>query len=221
MNQPSVSWWYPTFCDLIDDRQPTMEFSRQENWSGLPFPPLGIEPTSPALQADPLPLSHLGSPESTLTPYFFKFWLLWLYRDPAHPFSYSLILSLKCSVTSVKIKAEFSSCWTLFTVTFVIVLSHFNHDLVTKYDSLWPYELWASMLLCHWDSPGKNNGVCCHALLQGIFLTKESNLCLLHFLHWQVDSLPLTPGKTIVIEKNKSGSIYFHLCALWLVLNHA
>ena len=35
-----------------------MEFSRQEYWSGLPFPSLGdlpdqgIEPTSPALQAD-------------------------------------------------------------------------------------------------------------------------------------------------------------------------
>ena len=38
-------------------------------------------------------------------------------------------------------------------------------------------------LLCPWDSPGKNIGVGCHALLQGIFPTQESNphlLCLLH-----------------------------------------
>ena len=28
------------------------------------------------------------------------------------------------------------------------------------------------------DSPGRNNGVGCHALLQGIFPTKESNLNL-------------------------------------------
>ena len=41
-----------------------MGFSRQENWNGLPFPSPGdipypgIEPTSPALQADSLPLSH-------------------------------------------------------------------------------------------------------------------------------------------------------------------
>ena len=28
-------------------------------------------------------------------------------------------------------------------------------------------------------------------LLQGIFSTQESNLHLLHLLHWQVDSLPL------------------------------
>ena len=46
----------------------SMEFSRQEYWSGLPFltpgdlPNPGIKPTSPALQADSLPLSHLGSP---------------------------------------------------------------------------------------------------------------------------------------------------------------
>ena len=31
-----------------------------------------------------------------------------------------------------------------------------------------------------WDSPGKNTGVGCHTLLQGIFLTQESNLCFLH-----------------------------------------
>ena len=32
----------------------------------------------------------------------------------------------------------------------------------------------------HGDSPGKNTGVGCHALLQGIFLTQGSNLGLLH-----------------------------------------
>ena len=43
----------------------SMGFSRQEHWSGLPFPSLGIpgiEPTFPAWQEDSLPLSHLGSP---------------------------------------------------------------------------------------------------------------------------------------------------------------
>ena len=34
--------------------------------------------------------------------------------------------------------------------------------------------------LCPWDSPGKNTGVGCHALLQGIFLTQGLNLGLLH-----------------------------------------
>ena len=49
-----------------------MGFSRQEYWSGLPFlspgdlPDPGIEPGSPALQADSLSLSHQGSPEQIL-----------------------------------------------------------------------------------------------------------------------------------------------------------
>ena len=41
------------------------------------------------------------------------------------------------------------------------------------------------------DFPGKNTGVGCHALLQGIFPTQGSNPCLLRLLHWQVGSLPL------------------------------
>ena len=54
----------------------SMGFSRQEQWSGLPFgppgelPDSGIEPMPPASQADSLPLSHGGSPlDST---YFFS-----------------------------------------------------------------------------------------------------------------------------------------------------
>ena len=50
----------------------------------------------------------------------------------------------------------------------------------------------APRLLCSWDSPGKNTGVGCHCLLQGIFLTQGSNP---HLLHWQTDSLPLAKLK--------------------------
>ena len=48
----------------------SMEVSRQEYWSGLPFPSprdladLGTEPGSSALQLDSLPLSHQGSPSA-------------------------------------------------------------------------------------------------------------------------------------------------------------
>ena len=45
----------------------------------------------------------------------------------------------------------------------------------------------------HGDSPGKNNGVGCHTLLQGIFPTQVSNLHLLCLLYWRVGSLPLVP----------------------------
>ena len=40
------------------------------------------------------------------------------------------------------------------------------------------------------DSPGKNTGVGCHALLQGIFLTQGSSQHLLILLHRQEGSLP-------------------------------
>ena len=48
-------------------------------------------------------------------------------------------------------------------------------------------------LLYPWDSPGKNSEWVCQDLLQGIFPTQGSNPCLLSLLHWQTDSLPLTP----------------------------
>ena len=53
--------------------------------------------------------------------------------------------------------------------------------------------LWAARLLCPRDSPGKNTGVGCCALLQGFFPSQGSKPSLLHDLHWQVGSLPLAP----------------------------
>ena len=60
-------------------------------------------------------------------------------------------------------------------------------------DSLRPHGLQPTRLLSPWDFSGKNAGVGCHALLQGIFLSQGSKPGLLHFLHWQVSSLPLAP----------------------------
>ena len=42
-------------------------------------------------------------------------------------------------------------------------------------DSLWPHELLPTTFLCPWNFPGKNTGVGCHFLLQGIFPTQELN----------------------------------------------
>ena len=43
-----------------------------------------------------------------------------------------------------------------------------------------------------WDSPGKNIGVGCHFLLQGIFLTQGLNPHLFRLPHWQASSLPVS-----------------------------
>ena len=57
-------------------------------------------------------------------------------------------------------------------------------------NSLLPHGLQptSTRLLCSWNSPGKNTGVDCHFLLQGIFPTQVTNLRL---LFRQVKSLPL------------------------------
>ena len=61
----------PTVCNpwsVIHEAPLSMGFPSQEYWSGLPFPSArnlpnpGIEPGSPALQADSLPTEPLGKP---------------------------------------------------------------------------------------------------------------------------------------------------------------
>ena len=52
-----------------------------------------------------------------------------------------------------------------------------SHSVVSK--SLQPHGLQPARLLCPRNSPGKNTGVGCYALLQGIFPTQGSNLHLL------------------------------------------
>ena len=67
----------PTLCNPMDCSLPgylSMEFSRQEYWSGLPFPspgdllPLGIKPRSLTLQADSLQFKLPGKPKKGLLP---------------------------------------------------------------------------------------------------------------------------------------------------------
>ena len=56
---------------IAHQASPSMEFSRQEYWSGLPFPSPGdlpdpgIEPGSPTLQADTLPSEPPGNPKTS------------------------------------------------------------------------------------------------------------------------------------------------------------
>ena len=62
----SCVWLFEIPWTVAYQAPPSMEFSRQEYWSGLPFPSPGdlpdpgIEPRSPALQADTLPSEPPG-----------------------------------------------------------------------------------------------------------------------------------------------------------------
>ena len=59
---------FATPCTVVYQAPQSTEFSRQEYWSGLPFPSpadlpnQGIEPGSPCLQADTLPSEPPGRP---------------------------------------------------------------------------------------------------------------------------------------------------------------
>ena len=71
--------------------------------------------------------------------------------------------------------------------------------------SVRPHGLQPTRLLCPWDSPGKNAGMGCHFLLQGIFPTQGSNPRLLCLLHWQAGSLTLVPpGKPLKCIKTSN-----------------
>ena len=58
---------------------------------------------------------------------------------------------------------------------YAYMLSPFSH--VWLFATPWTV---AHQVLCPWDSPGKNTGVGCHFLLQGIFPTQRSNPGLPH-----------------------------------------
>ena len=67
--------------------------------------------------------------------------------------------------------------WSVCGVRAVLCCAVFSLSVVS--DSLW-HRLQPSRLLSLWDSPGKNTGVGCLALLQGIFPTQGLNPSLPH-----------------------------------------
>ena len=52
------------------------------------------------------------------------------------------------------------------------LIHHWCVCMLSHFATLWLYPV---KFLCPWDSPGKNTGMGCHALLQGTFPTQESN----------------------------------------------
>ena len=66
---------FATLWSVAYQAPPSLGFSRQEYWSGLPFPSPGdlpnpgIKPGSPGLQADALPSEPPGKPQIMLDLY--------------------------------------------------------------------------------------------------------------------------------------------------------
>ena len=102
------------------------------------------------------------------------------------------------------------------------------HSCCLALSCIWPFwDLGLSLtrLLCPWDFLGKSTAAGCHFLLQGIFLTQRWNTHLLHLLHWQVDSLPLSQVgssqkpfilyKICFIQKAKFHKYVFQNSQMW------
>ena len=81
-----------------------------------------------------------------------------------------------------------------------------GHSVISN--SFRPHKMQPAKLLCPWHSPGKNIGVGCHFLLQGIFPTQGSNPYLLWLLHC----------RQILYSLSHRGSSPFWSCAKFQVL---
>ena len=140
----------------------SMGFSRQEYWSGLPFPPPGellnskIEPRSPALQADSLPSEPPGKPRSgtAAAKSLQSYPTLCDPTDGSPPGS--AIPGILQARTLEWVAISFSNAWKWEVK--VKLLSHV-WLLATPWTAA--YQAPPSM-----DFPGKRTGVGCHCLLQ-------------------------------------------------------
>ena len=84
-----------------------------------------------------------------------------------------------------------------------------SHSAVS--DSLWPLGLQLTRLLCPWNSPRKNPGVGCQALLPGIFQTQGSNLGLPHCR--QILCLLSHQGKMTMDSQTAAKQLSFSPCS--------
>ena len=97
--------------------------------------------------------------------YFFFFFRVWLFR--------SLLFTTSLSTRQV------FRIWLLFCpLPFWLPLHACLLSRSVVSNSLRPHGPWPTRFLCPRDSPGKNTGVGCCALLQGAFLTQGLSLSL-------------------------------------------
>ena len=163
----------------------SLGFSRQEHWSGLPFP-------SPMHDSEKSKWSHSVVSDPQWPHGLQLSRLLHPWDFPGKSTGVGCHCLLHHGIPLVGIHRYYWNIIPNFSMfkplCFIVV---FRCSVMTN--SLWHYELHPTRLLCPWNYPGKNTGVGCYALLREIFLTQWSNPHLLSLLIWQVDSLPLVP----------------------------
>ena len=91
--------------------------------------------------------------------------------------TYYFFPSLSLSLYSMHITHTYTYIYIYIFANEYKIEKKWHHPVVSV--SLQAHGLYPDRLLCPWDSPGKNIGMCCHFLLQGIFPTQWSTLGLL------------------------------------------
>ena len=114
-------------------------------------------------------------------------WLFFLckfinnFKKSWYLFAILYILTLSSKIQSHQIRRTTGSVKIFLLRVNVALCVHAK--LLQLCPTLRPYGLYPARLHCTWDFPGKNTAVGCHALLQGIFLTRGSNPHLPKLLH--------------------------------------
>ena len=88
-------------------------------------------------------------------------------------------------------------------------------------NSLWPCGLGPTRLLCLWESPGKNPGGGCQAVLQRNLLTQDQTpvSCVYCIGRRVITSTTLLPWKLfnfLIIKLYRSNHLMFYNCNLWI-----
>ena len=123
------------------------------------------------------PSPALGFSKAVLIfPYHLCLWLLISYKDSVLRWKTMLSFQTMLPASPLSLITEIQIIvLTTYHYFCVCMLSHFSHIRLCD-----PMDCNPPGFSVHGNSPGKNTGVGCHALLQGIFPTKGSNWGLLH-----------------------------------------
>ena len=174
----------PTLCNPVDCscQAPLFTgFSRQEYWSGLPFPPPGNLPY-PGIE-----LPYLGSlPHILHGRLILYFWATW--EVPLLPYG-PATGSLGIYTKELKTQVQAKMCtWMFKAALFIITMTSKQPkcpsvgEWINESDSrsVVPDSLRPHGLYSLWNLPGQHTGVGSLSPLQGISPTQQSNWGLLH-----------------------------------------
>ena len=116
--------------------------------------------------------------------------IIWLQKESSLLPFLPLLTLFGLSVNQIKINGwhEYSKLWKKKTYNIRWSTRSFRIGKIKNLSDKQKLKELSSQLLSPWDFLGKNTGVGCHFLHQGIFLTLGLNPCLLHckwiLYHW-------------------------------------